>query len=122
MLFKSIDVPEELIRAQRDGNLVVFAGAGVSMSPPANYPSFEKLAEIVAGGAYTRKEHEPIDRFFGRLENKGVQVHSRTKQYLSNPESKPNPLHLLLLKLFPSVNSVRLVTTNFDTHFTNGSI
>jgi len=39
MRIHGIDFPEELIDAQPDGELVVFAGAGVSMGQPSNYPN-----------------------------------------------------------------------------------
>ncbi len=48
MLIGEIEFPESLIEAQKRGTLVVFAGAGVSMGPPANLPSFENLADEVA--------------------------------------------------------------------------
>jgi hypothetical protein len=43
-----IDLPEPLLEVQRNGTLVVFAGAGVSMPPPSDYPSFEWLAQQIA--------------------------------------------------------------------------
>jgi hypothetical protein len=39
-----VDIPEALLAAQRDGRLVIFAGAGVSMGPPSNVPGFSRLA------------------------------------------------------------------------------
>lgn len=121
MRFGKVNFPEPLLNAQKNGTLVVFAGAGVSMGGSAKYPSFTQLAEQVVSGALERENDEPIDRFLGRLEEQGVQVHIRTRNILSNPASKPNLLHYELLKLFPSVSKVRLVTTNFDTHFTTAA-
>jgi hypothetical protein len=40
-----INISEPLLSAQREGTIVVFAGAGVSMPPPSNYPDFGRLAE-----------------------------------------------------------------------------
>ena len=37
----NIDFPKPLLNALRDGELVVFAGAGVSMGEPACLPNFE---------------------------------------------------------------------------------
>lgn len=122
MRIGEIDVPRPLLEAQSSGTLVIFAGAGVSMPPPSNYPSFEQLAlRIAAGSTLARKEDEPPDRFLGRLENQGVQVHQRARDLLSSPTSRPNQLHYDLLDLFDAESGVRLVTTNFDPHFTTAS-
>jgi hypothetical protein len=112
-----IDFPEPLLTGQKAGNLAVFAGAGVSIPPPSSYPSFKDLANRVAGGVRALEPAEPIDHFLGRLADRGTQVHRIVSEILSNPESKPNSLHLDLLRLFPSVGALRLVTTNFDPHF-----
>jgi hypothetical protein len=51
---RDVDLPQALVAAQREGRLVIFAGAGVSMGPPANLPSFEPA---------TRPQHcRPGDR------------------------------------------------------------
>ncbi|MGH9199000.1 MAG: SIR2 family protein, partial [Acidimicrobiia bacterium] len=71
---QDVDLPQALLTAQRDGRLVVFAGAGVSMGPPSNLPGFEQLAHAVAGGVLTRKEGETLDAFLGRVEQQGVNV------------------------------------------------
>ncbi|MBA7637251.1 hypothetical protein ES703_44889 [subsurface metagenome] len=119
MLIGEIGFPEPLIEAQRKGTLVVFAGAGVSMGPPSNLPSFEDLADEVASGIIERSEREPSDQFLGRLfSSKGVDVHARTKSIVDKPDSKPNRLHKALVSLFTSSASFRIVTTNFDQHFT----
>ena len=121
MLIKGINFPDELIRASRDGNLVIFAGAGVSMSPPSNYPDFEGLTERIAAGQPLKRDQLDIDRFLGKLEDRGVQVHRLAKEILTNPDSKPNALHFSLLKMFPTVSAIRLITTNFDTHFSTAA-
>jgi len=121
MRIRGIDFPEGLIDAQRDGNLVVFAGAGVSMGQPANYPSSRVLAEMVGGAAYQIGNTEREDQFLGRLEQADVPVRQRMKQFLSNPESRPTPLHHLLIDLFRDKSQIRLVTTNLDTHFTTAA-
>ena len=69
MRIQGVDFPEPLLNALRDGRLVVFAGAGVSMGPPAGLPSFRKLAERVAEGiSESITESEAVDQFLGRLE------------------------------------------------------
>lgn len=121
MRISEIDFPELLLASQKEGSLAVFAGAGVSMPPPSNYPNFEDLANRVAGGVLTREREEPIDRFLGRLADRGTNVHRIVSEFLTNPDSKPNSLHLDVLRLFPSSDAVRLVTTNFDPHFTTAA-
>ena len=116
-----IDFPEPLLLSQKDNSLAVFAGAGVSMPPPSNYPDFNALANQVAAGVLVLGPGEPIDGFLGRLVDRGTNVHGMVGQILTNPESKPNSLHSDLLRLFPSSDTVRLVTTNFDPHFSNAA-
>jgi hypothetical protein len=65
MRIREVDFPKPLLDAQRSGNLVVFAGAGVSIPAPSNYPNFDRLAEEVAAGVLTREPDEPVDRFLG---------------------------------------------------------
>ncbi len=101
--------------------LVVFAGAGASIPPPSNYPNFRELANRVAHGVLTLGEKEPIDHFLGRLQDQQIAVHQLVGQILTDPESKPNSLHYDLLHLFESPESLRLVTTNFDLHFSTAA-
>lgn len=121
MKIKDIDFPEPLIDAQRKGTLVVFAGAGVSRGHRSNLPGFQELAERVADRVFELKRGEPVDHFLGQLEGGGVDVHTRAQEILASPTSKPNPLHRALLSLFPSPDKVRLITTNFDQHFTTAA-
>jgi len=100
MRINSVDFPDSLFKAQKDGSLVVFAGAGVSIPPPSNFPDFNLLAEQVGAGVLNREKDEPVDRFLGRLKDKGVEVHEKVRRILSDRNSKPNALHLDLLRLF----------------------
>src|ERR1017187_8913276 len=122
MLIKGIDLPEILLRAQEAGGLVVFAGAGVSCPPPSNLPLFDSLAlQIGKNSAVEMDSGEPADHYLGRLKQRGINVHERSARILVNDDTKPHALHRQLLKLFPAVEDVRIVTTNFDTHFSIGS-
>src|SRR5271169_6058825 len=121
MRIRNVDFPEQLLTSQRHGDLAIFAGAGVSIPPPSNYPDFKELAAKVGSGVLTRQEGEPIDRFLGQLHDKGIKVHNLVATILTDPLSQPNALHSDLLKLFPSPETVRLVTTNFDQHFTKAA-
>jgi NAD-dependent SIR2 family protein deacetylase len=120
MYFNDIELPDELWRARNEDNLVIFAGAGVSYGPPSSLPLFSGLVEQIARGAATAQEdNESLDRFLGRLRHNGNMVHELGSSILLDPASHPNPLHDLLLRLFGKPEAIRLVTTNFDRHFTS---
>ncbi len=122
MRITNIDFPEQLIDAHRQGKLVVFAGAGVSTDQPSGLPDFATLALQVSGDPTVKPgENEPIDHFLGQLETGGVDVHARARDVIIRSDSKPNPIHTTLLSLFPSSETVRLVTTNFDAHFSTAA-
>lgn len=109
-------VDEKILDALSEDKLVVFAGAGVSMGPPSNLPSFAELAHDIGFGS-GREVSPPFDRFLGQLHDQKIPVHERAAQRLTQPDSAPTSLHLDLLRLFRSADRVRLVTTNFDLHF-----
>lgn len=120
MRLGDVNFPDDLIEAARVGSLVVFAGAGVSVGPPSNLPKFDGLADQIAQGTGQQRDKEgkePIDRFLGRLDSDGVDVHSRTADILLVPDSHLCPIHQDLLRIFGKENLVRVVTTNFDLHF-----
>ena len=126
MRIKGVDFPAQLLEALEQGSLVIFAGAGVSMPPPSNYPNFDSLAEQVAAGSLVREQYgaeqrEAVDHFLGRVKDAGIKVHERVHQILSDVNSAPNVLHATLLRLFKSPSDLRLVTTNFDLHFVNAA-
>ena len=113
------EIPQELIEAQDTGQLVIFAGAGVSMNPPSNLPSFDKLADdITKDLELCRNENEGIDRFLGKIadnySNEQYFLHKRTVEFIKT-NSQFNNLHTNILKLFN--NNIRIVTTNFDNLF-----
>lgn len=117
MLFDEIEIPEALLEAQNANRLVIFAGAGVSMGGVSNYPSFARLADQIVEGVYKRLPGEDIDKFLGRIEAKGVRVREIACRLLNSPASLPNPIHEDLVRLFAPRADLRLVTTNFDNHF-----
>ena len=57
MTSSGIRFPEPLRAALRDGRLVVFAGAGVSMGKPASLPDFRTLADSIAAGTGEVRRH-----------------------------------------------------------------
>jgi hypothetical protein len=117
MRFQDVDLPQVVIDAQKRGELVLFAGAGVSMDAPSSYPNFLDLATEMGGTAYPKEKDELIDRYLGRLLEKGIPVHQRVKSRLSDPKSRPNHMHDSIIRLFGSLDAIRIVTTNFDDHF-----
>ena len=113
-----MDFPVGLVNSLRDGNLVVFAGAGVSMGEPSRLPDFEGLGlEIAQGTGIERFSNEPVDRYLGRLLDEGVKVHERAVSGLSRKGIEPTLLHTELLRLFAEGRPPRVVTTNFDLLF-----
>src|SRR6266550_6618456 len=72
----SLTIPDELERARNAAELVVFAGAGVSMGPPANLPSFLELAREIADPPLILRpeDEEALDRYLGRAERAKINV------------------------------------------------
>ena len=118
MRIAEIDFPGPLLNALRNGELVVFAGAGVSMGEPACLPSFKHLAKMIAKGT-GKVLHcgDPIDHFLGELQHEGVKVHERAAEALFRDDLEPTELHRNLLRLYSNTEQVRIVTTNFDLLF-----
>ena len=126
MKIANIDFPLPLLSALDDNELVVFAGAGVSMGKPAELPDFKGLADGVAENTgESPEQNESEDRFLGRLSKRGVNVHDRAAEFLRNVRNsegqppQPTSLHRDLLRLYGQPDLVRIVTTNFDHLFGN---
>ena len=123
MRISGVDFPEPLLDALRNGRLVIFAGAGVSMAPPANLPNFRRLADQVAmGTGLSIGNDETEDRFLGRLEDRGTDVHQRAANILQGGSPEPTQLHLNLVRFYGAPEDARIVTTNFDDLFAQASI
>ncbi|CAA9336054.1 MAG: hypothetical protein AVDCRST_MAG68-3371 [uncultured Gemmatimonadetes bacterium] len=116
-----VNLPEALLEAQQAGELVVFAGAGVSVGWPSSLPDFRRLTDQVSAGSLARDTDEPDDRYLGRLEAQGIDVTGRTRSILAAPGSAPTALHRGLLSLFSTRGNVRIVTTNFDPHLSTAA-
>src|ERR1039457_5028469 len=99
MRIGKVDFPNPVLDAVKENRLVIFAGAGVSVSPPASYPNFDEFADRIGGEAYPRRADEEIARFLGRLCDRGVAVHAQVRDILSSPDSRPNELHHSLVSL-----------------------
>ena len=59
-----------------------------------------------------------FDVFLGRVAAQGVDVQTLARQNLNVSGSTHRRLHTLIVDLFRSEDDVRIVTTNFDPHFT----
>lgn len=118
----SLEIPDELIRANDAGELVIFAGAGVSMGPPSCLPDFEQLARQIAEPRipWEDKYSERLDEYLGHAAAARVDVDARARELLRRPGGHTT-LHQDLLQLFTRPDRVRLITTNFDTHFTTAA-
>ncbi|MGG0240359.1 DUF4020 domain-containing protein [Bacillus rhizoplanae] len=114
-----VEIPDELFDKLEQGKLVVFVGAGVSMKGNSNLPNFDDLVDYIANALYVekREENEPHDYYLGKIA-KTKDVHQIAKNLVHVDYSKPNPLHNSILQLFAVDENVRIVTTNFDQHFT----
>lgn len=94
MFFGDLDLPEALVRAREEDNLVVFAGAGVSQAPPSGLPSFEGLAKAIGSrNELARDQKDRLDWYLGQLVAQGVRVHDRAAEILTPAHSRPTALH-----------------------------
>jgi hypothetical protein len=117
-----VDIPEGLVRAARDGSLVVFVGAGASRDTPANLPDFRLLTSSIAAEAnvdFEPAELEHPDVLLGRIGDGGVEVHQRVRAHIDAPGSSPNALHEAIIDLALATRAPRIVTTNYDSHLTS---
>ena len=121
MIISGVEFPEQLILDQRAGRLVIFAGAGVSLDPPSSLPNFVELTEEVVSRKLKKYEKSQLDQVLGASKQAGVNVHRVTKLIVDREGSHPTVLHKSLLSLFPESTSVRVVTTNFDRHFSSAA-
>ncbi|MCH8490588.1 MAG: SIR2 family protein [Oceanicaulis sp.] len=138
-------IPNGLLRASDQGELIFFCGAGVSMQY-ANLPSFNELLESVcellkideSSACYKQidsyrkyrdniqiKDYLSVDRIFNHIIkefSKGA-VQSAVAQSLKPSQPIPDvTAHKSLLKLSRQTDGkVRLITTNFDLLFESAS-
>ncbi|MEN1937941.1 DUF4020 domain-containing protein [Paenibacillus sp. 102] len=115
-----VEIPDELFDNLEQGRLVLFVGAGVSMKGKSNLPNFDDLVDEIAEALYVEKREntEPHDYYLGKVA-KTKDVHQVAQDLVDVKNSKPNPLHYAIPRLFSDDIDVRIVTTNFDQHFTS---
>ncbi len=116
------DIPNELLVARDQGDVVFFCGAGVSLAR-ANLPDFVGLADQVitelgaAQNSPARNSDLAVDRRFRLLEREfeGQEVRDAVAARLRVDAAVDLTSHRTLLDLATSRGGVvRLVTTNFD--------
>lgn len=124
------EIPEQLLEAHEEGNVVFFCGAGVSY--PAGLPGFEGLTEQIFSDLNvkpssiekvamdTRQFDTAINLMEGRLVEGRSSVRKQLFQILTPNFSIPNATatHEALLSLGRHrEGKLRLITTNFDRVF-----
>ena len=122
MWIARVDCPEELLRAHDEQNLVIFAGAGVSVDPPSSMPAYETLIRQIAVRAGAPLPDDRIsepDLELAKLQQiEGFDVHRQATDILTtDPDPQPNHYHTAIAALFPIADKVRLVTTNHERLF-----
>lgn len=124
------DIPEDLLQAHEEGQVVFFCGAGISM--PAGLPSFKRLVELLYQNlnlSETDAEKAALgaaqyDVVIGQLEARTSGGRERLRgeiaKILKPDPEKPNKTvtHEALLRLAQNrKGKTRLVTTNYDRLF-----
>ncbi|HVM59956.1 MAG TPA: SIR2 family protein [Verrucomicrobiae bacterium] len=115
MIFSGVRLPDEVRIALEEDRLVIFVGTGVSIPPPSSLPDFNGLARQITGANSVPSGRE--DRALGKAARDGTNVHLAAAKILYNPRTRPTELHGRILQVFGAPDKVRVVTTNFDDHF-----
>lgn len=111
-----VEIPQPVVDAHADGDLVFFVGAGASMGPPSKLPSFEGLAKAMAVKAAVRFSKEGgLDSFLGSLPE-GFDTRRHVRDEIMSGDPKFNPTHTAIAQLAATSGKFRVVTTNFDLH------
>lgn len=134
MQFGGVRIPDALLEATLSGDLVIFAGAGVSAPEPVELPLFNDLVDriktAVDPGGFLREREckfdkegdviytETPEQYLSFLEHEGQDVRKACSS-LVNPCGNFNNIHANIIKTFNIDSCVRLVTTNFDNCFEN---
>ena len=122
MLLGGVQIPAEVLTAWEEGRLVVFTGAGISIDPPSDLPTFPDLAAQVADilqsplDPAAEEWNTQLDTFMDVLNDRdGVDVHRLVQGIVTKPGSQPNGNHDSLAQIAAKY-STRVVTTNYDLH------
>jgi hypothetical protein len=117
-----VELPQPVIDAQTAGRLVFFVGAGASMDPPANLPSFKNLARQLARIAIVPfdENRKDIDTLLGSMPG-NFDAHTHARTLIDRQGSMPNSTHTALVRVAASIGPLRIVTTNFDDHISSAA-
>lgn len=135
MQFGGVQIPDSVFEVALSGDLVIFAGAGVSVSSPVELPRFNDLVDqiklAVDPGDFLRQRKFRLDKekdvviytetpeqYLSYLEHEGKDV-KQACSLLVNPHGQFTELHSNILRLLGANCHIRLVTTNFDNCFEN---
>ena len=114
-----LDIPDELVRCQKQGNVVFLCGAGVSVD--SGMPNFDGLKQYVIDELKADDAPDaPFDELFSWLENKydRTRIDNIIAQRLTAADDTPTDHHKIIAKLSVDNHRVpRIVTTNFDVLF-----
>lgn len=102
---------EDIRAAIKDGKLIIFVGAGVSMN--SGLPSWKKLLEpMIQEMGLSNEEHDYLKIAQMYYNERGkVQYFEKIDQQLNTQLKEPNSIHNAIFRLEP----VHIVTTNYDT-------
>lgn len=122
MRLGQVSIPGELLSALDDGRLVVFTGAGISLGPPSNLPTFLGLAEQIVARVQCElvpdsdEWRDRLDTLLGQLdEDPEIAVHELAKRVVTTAQSAPNANHDALMRI-AARGVPRIVSTNYDLH------
>src|SRR5205823_2626872 len=115
MIFAGVRLPDQIRIALEEGRLVIFAGAGASLPPPSNLPLFNGLACQICSLPSVPAGKE--DQVLGKMAQNKSDVHAVAAKILYHSKTHFTELHKQTLRIFGSPDKVRIVTTNFDDHF-----
>ena len=118
-----LDIPDELVRRQRQGNVVFLCGAGVSVG--SRMPHFKSLAQSVVKELRESEELKSkienggirFDELFSQLEENysRIRVNQIIAGLLKNHTNVKN--HKIIADISSSNGVPQIVTTNFDLLF-----
>ena len=117
MRLQCAELPDKLVRAHRDGRLVLFVGAGASVAAPSCLPLFGELADRIVNetGARVANDSGAAEERLDELAEQGFNVHGMVQQIISG-SAEPNGTHETVAALATAGQALRIVTTNYDRH------
>jgi len=110
-LTDDVAIPRELFEAHQKGELVLFVGAGSSMSQPTGMPDFGRLAETLANKAGTSflGESQDTDRLLGTLPTT-FNIRRHTKTIFKKEKFRPNAVHDSIIRLANASEKFKIIT------------